>query len=118
MAAVEIPFVPSLGNYRFGTTIGDIGYIFAVRWNTREEAWYFSIFEVNGDPIIQGVKIVLGTYLGRRCNHPLFRDGVFLAVDLSTGDQPREAGFDDLGVRVAVQYVPVLDLVARLTGGG
>jgi hypothetical protein len=115
---VELPFIPSNGNYRFGTTIENAGYNFVVRWSTVEACWYFSIFEVNEDPIIQGVKIVTGTYLGRRCAHPLFDAGVFIAIDLASEEQPTDPGFDDLGTRVVVVFVPVQDLLVRLSGGG
>jgi hypothetical protein len=110
---VDIPFQPSIAYYRFGTPIDDASYVFDVRWNSREQAWYFDILEANLTPILYGTKIVLGTYLGRRCEHRLFNRGVFVAID--TTDKGREAAFDDLGTRVLVRYIPTDDLLVLLS---
>lgn len=101
----EIPLVPSIGHYDFTTTIEGSDYLFVVRWNTREQAWYFDLFESNGRVIRKGFKIVLGSYIGRGINHPLFlRDGMFFAFDSS--QQHREATFDDIGSRVILYFMP------------
>lgn len=102
------------GLYRVGTSIADVPYLFDVRWNVRAAAWFMDIREQNETPIAMGIKIVLGAYLGRRCQHALFRDGVFVAED--TTNQGREATFDDLGSRVIVKYIPAVELVRRLSG--
>jgi hypothetical protein len=111
MASLEIPLVPSIGSYRFGTAIDTVPYLFDVRWNTRDQAWYLDVLETDETPIVRGVKIVLGAYLGRRSNHPLFKNGVLVASD--TSGATRDATFDDLGTRVKLQYIPVLDLMQR-----
>lgn len=110
---ITIPFQPSLANYSFGCAINDVTYLFEVRWNDRALAWYFSLAETDTTPIISGIKIVLGAYLGRQCSHDLFKGGVFVAVD--TSGKEAEAGFDDMGVRVIVKYIPVLELIRRLS---
>ena len=93
-----IPVVPSVPNYRFSTSIDDATYIFDFRWNTREAAWFFDISEADETSILQGVKVVLGMYLGRRSTHRFFRDGVLVAKD--TTAKGVEATLDDLGIRV------------------
>lgn len=98
--ALVIPFVPSIAFYRVATTINSTQYIFDVRWNTRDSAWYFDVLEEDETPIVRGVKVVLGCLLGRNTDHPLFRQGVIVAADLS--DSGRDAGFDDFGTRVQV----------------
>ena len=122
-----LPAVPSEGNYDFGTTIEQVGYIIAIQWNTRDKtidddgnvlvdgAWYFSVYDVANNPIQTGIKIVLGTFLGKRANHPLFTNGVFIARDMS--GQEKDPGFDDLGARVQFFYVPNIDL-AKVLGSG
>ena len=114
--AVTVPFVPSIGNYRFGTTLQDTPYLLDVAWNVTEQAWYFTVRESDQTIIQSNLKIVLGTYIGRRSDHPLFTQGVFVAIDLTNKGQ--EAGFDDLGTRVVVQYIPQLDLVRRIREKG
>lgn len=109
--AIILPFVPSIPFYEFGTTLDNVEYIFNVRWNGRDEAWYFDVNESDGTPIVRGVKVVLGGYLGRWVEHPLFREGVLVAVDLS--DAGQDAGFDDFGTRVVVMRM-TLDEVLSL----
>lgn len=113
MASIQIPVLPSVGSYRFATVIETVAYIFDVRWNTRDQAWYLDVLEVDETPIMRGMKILLGVYLGRRSSHPLFMNGVLVASDMSA--QGKEAGFDDLGTRVLLQYIPVLDLIQRIS---
>jgi hypothetical protein len=99
-------------NFRVGTTIGGSPYIIDGRWDTRDAAWYLDFLEADLTPIIFGIKLVLGAYLGRTSNHHLFRDGVLVAVDSS--GQRKDAGFDDMGTRVLLEYIPVLELLRRL----
>ena len=113
---LEIPLKASIGYYRLGTSIGGTHYLLDVRWNVSAAAWYVDFFEADETAIILGVKIVLGAYLGRRSNHALFTNGVFVAMDMS--NQGQEAGFDDLGSRVLVQYIPVVELIRRIQDHG
>lgn len=112
MASSILPFVPGDANYRFSTTLNDVDYTFDVRWNERDEAWYFDMLDASGEPIVLGVKIVLGAYLGRQSAHPFFKTNVIAAIDTTL--EERDATFDDLGVRVLVQHYPIGDLVAEL----
>ncbi len=104
-----LPFIPSEGNYRFQTTIEDVPYVFDVRWNERDVAWYFDLFQSDGVSIELGIKVVLNAYLGRTSTHSLFQRGVLAAID--TSGAYAEPGFDDLGTRVEVRYYSVSDLV-------
>lgn len=112
--ALELPLAPTFSNYRFASTIEGTPYLFDVRWNTRDAAWYMDVLEVDQTPIQHGIKLVLGAYLGRRSNHRLFLNGVFVMVD--TSGARRDATYDDLGTRVILEYIPVLELIRRLRG--
>lgn len=105
-----LPFVPSVPYYRFRTSIENVAYIFDVRWNVRDAAWYFDLLETDETPIALGVKIVLGMSLARRIKHPLFRNGTLVAID--TSGKLREPGLDDLGTRVQIRYYTVYDIIA------
>lgn len=107
--SITIPLRASLANYEFNTTINEVTYAFSMRWNARDSAWYMDILEVDQTPVVYGVKIVLGTYLGRTTNHPLFRSGVMTVTD--TTGVGREAGFDDIGSRVVVQWYSNAEVV-------
>ena len=104
MAYQQLPLVPSTPNYRFATTLDGTSYVFDVRWNARDEAWYLDVYDQNETLIRAGVKIVLGALLGRRSVDPAFPDGLLIATDLS--GEGREATFDDLGTRVVVIFTP------------
>lgn len=112
--ALLIPFRPSIGRYRFITVIGGDQYIFRVRWNTRDAAWYFNLLEYDETPILEGVKVVLGTYLGRRSNHPLLLNGVFVARSNATVH--KDPGLDDLGASVNVLYFTRAEMVTEMYG--
>lgn len=100
---VVLPLKPSIGNFTFRTLLLDNEYLFRCRWNRQTLAYYLDVSESDKTPILYGMKVVLGTYLGRSSTHPLFRRGVF-APRIPLGTDRREAQFADLGVRVQVWY--------------
>lgn len=110
MADTELPIDSTAPFYTVGTTIENVQFLFDVRWNDRDQAWYFDLLDETGDPIVSGLKIVLGVLLGRRCRDPRFPSGAIFASDLSNSN--REATLTDLGVRVKLYYRPAADMVA------
>src|SRR5678815_5091976 len=97
---ILLPFRPSIPQYRFRTAILGAEYRFDVRFNTRVDLYFVDISDVKSVPIVAGVPIVLGAFLGRNSGHTLFQSGVLLARD--TTQSGREARFADLGDRVQV----------------
>lgn len=108
-----LPFVPSDPHYTFDTTIVDEQVFFEVRWNERDSAWYFDMYDANGGPMALGVKVVLGAYLGRQSPHPWFSENVLAAIDTTLSNV--DPGFDDLGTRVLIQHYTADTLLAELT---
>lgn len=111
---IALPFIPSVPVYSFSTSINGASFNFDVRWNTRDAAWYFDVSTEEGVVLRQGVKIVLGAYLGRVSDSDLFTQGVFVARD--TSGQGLDATFDDLGTRVEVLYLTALEIQGMLNG--
>ena len=109
--SIVLPFLPSIGVYDFTCSINARTYLFDVRWSGYERAWYFDLYDDASNIVGLNNKIVLGAFIGRRHDHVLFREGVIIAADLSGKHQ--EFGFDDVGTRCIVQYVPVLELIYR-----
>jgi len=97
-----IPLVPSLPYYRFTTTLDAEQYVFDVRWNARDAAWYLDLYEIEGAAVAMGIKLVLGVGLGRKSTHHLFVDSILKLVD--TSGARRDAGFDDMGTRVLLYF--------------
>ena len=106
-----IPLVPSQGFYDFSTAVNGLTLSFTVRWNSVDEAFYFDIVDQSGNAIVLGIKLVLGAYLGRWCQHKLFRDGVLVAID--TSSTLTDAGFDDAGDRVQLWYYTANELISN-----
>jgi len=102
MSILRLPIDASFPNYRVTITLESVPYIFDVRWNQRDLAWYFDISDITEVPIKNGIKIVLGKDLGGPCADPRWPKGFFLAEDLS--NQGKDATIDDLGSRVVVDY--------------
>jgi hypothetical protein len=131
-----IPFQPSIGRYKFTCTINGRDYLFRAYWNNRDVstlmprgAWYFSVYDLGADavsqgspgasdqsqptPIMFGIKIVRGAYLGRTSQHPLFTEGVMIARSVVPGD-PSEADLDTLGSRVQVRYYTFAEMINEI----
>ena len=109
MAASVLDFIPRVGNYRFSTNLNNVEYTFDVRWNSRDKAWRFDMYDNDGYLMVAGVKIVIDAYLGRRSTHPFFNQNVLVAIDLAnSGVEPT---YDDMGVRVEFRHYPLSDLV-------
>lgn len=77
-------------------------YVWILRWNSRAGAWYLDVLDDDESPIRVGIRVVLGTALGRRCVDARFPPGVLYAVD--TSGARREATLDDLGTRVKLYF--------------
>lgn len=108
MSTVALPLRPSNPSYRVGVALSGEQYVFAVRWNARDEAWYLDVLAADGTKLRTGIRVVLGTLLGGRVVLDTFPPGVLQAVDLTNAG--REAGLDDLGDRVQIYYYPFEDM--------
>lgn len=106
----QLPFIPSEFHYRVNSVVDGTEYIFDVRWNARDGAWYMDLLDVEEDPIRTGMKIVLGSLIGARSADPRYPLGAFVASDLANSGI--DAGFDDLGVRVVVFFYTATELTA------
>lgn len=78
------------------------GFLFEFRFNDEDLTFYVDVYDADGTTIANGIRIVLGVYLGSRYDHQLFRRGVLVAIDTSGTDT--EAGLSDLGSRVKLVY--------------
>lgn len=100
----QLPLQPSVANYRFGTTLDGTPYIIDIYWNSRSSTWYMDLLGEDEVPIRNSMRLVLGTLIGGRSADARFPSGSFLVVDLSGADI--DAGFNDMGVRIMVWYIP------------
>ena len=109
---IALPVIPNVAYYTFSTVIETEVYTFVFRWNVRDASWYFDCTMEDGTVLQQGVRVVLGAYLGRACTQGFFNQGVLVARD--TSGQGLEAKFEDFGTRVELLYLSALDIQAML----
>lgn len=107
----EIPFIAGTPRQRLELRIGGSQLIITSRWNERDHggAHYLDFFDVDEQPIVRGVKVVLGAFLAQGCAHEWFQRNKVMAYDRSRS--ARDAGVDDLGGRIAVLVLSPADLV-------
>lgn len=100
----QLPLKPSIPFQKFSMTIDGATFVVNLRWNTRDGAWYFDLLDQGEDPIVSGVKLVLGVALGRHSSDARMPRGAFMASDLLNSG--KDATLDDLGTRVLVYFYP------------
>lgn len=100
----QIPTNPN-GNPSFSETISidDVYYKLLFKWNASDESWLLDFLDINDNPIICGIKLVVEYELIRMHALPVMPPGRLFLFDLS-GNYER-CGFDDLGGRCKLYYL-------------
>jgi hypothetical protein len=102
MSIYYLPARTDVPHYDFDVDLEGAIYALELYWNSRAGAWFLSVSDVNGTPIVSGRKVVLGAPLLGRGVLPAGPPGILVAYDSSGQDQ--EAGQNDLGARVQLVY--------------
>lgn len=111
---VYLSIVPGDPNQRFRTSLAGTEYLVSLRWNARVNTWFMHLHDDQEDPIWLSMAVVLGVPIGSRCIDERW-PGMLRAVDLSgTG---RDAGLDDLGVRVMIEFYTEEEVAEILEAG-
>lgn len=74
-----------------------------IRWSQREEAWYLSVADVEDEPIVSGIKVVVNTPLLRRVVDERAPAGIIMALDV-TGELG-DPNLDALGDTIPLVYI-------------
>lgn len=106
---VVIPLVGDLPHYTQQVELDGATFGLELQWNFREEAWFLSLADGEGDAIASGLKLVVGFPLITRCKDSRMPGGFFQAQDTAGGDQ--DPGFSDLGSRVKLYYFSAGELI-------
>lgn len=107
-----LPFTAGIPHYDFTVTLDESLYSFDVKWNSCDAHWYFDMFDADDEPVVVGVKIVLGTFLGRKAAHPFFANNVITAIDTTL--ENRDPDFDDIGRRVFIEHMTFQEHLASI----
>lgn len=102
MSIYYLPARTDLEHYDFTTDLEGSLYTFELYWNQRASAWFVSVADVDGQPIVSGRKVVLGAQLLGRAVRPAGPPGLLIAID--TSGASLEPGIADLGGRVQLVY--------------
>jgi hypothetical protein len=106
----QLDVVPSIPFQRARTS----KYVVDLRWNERAAAWFMDLYDEAESPIRVGIKVVIGTWLGRRSVDPRFPPGAIVAID--TSGAGRDATLDDLGTRVILLFYSGEEILAAVSG--
>lgn len=97
-----IPTRVDLEDYEQEVELSGVSYLLRFTWNFREEFWYLTISDVDGNVIAGNIKIVIGKPLLDEVPGTAKPAGNLLALDTSNKDE--EAGLTDLGDRVLLMW--------------
>ena len=101
MAVSLLPLRNDTAVYSFITTLTGVDFGFRFYWNDQDAAWYFDLSDATGVPLLDGVRVVLGTLALRSSTALPF--GYLICVDQS--NTHTEPGLTDLGARVIIGYL-------------
>lgn len=107
-----IPVNGELPHQLFNVQLDGATYGLELRWNQRALGWFLSIFDVSGNLLLSGRRLVVGWGLIARFKkwNASLPPGDFIVVD-STGEG-LEPGLDELGTRVKLVYIEAQELSA------
>lgn len=100
--AVKIPLRQDLPHFSAQFELDGATYTFEFQWNFRSGAWFMSISDGDGAPIVNGVQVVVGWPLAKRIKDARMPLGTLQAQDTAGGDE--DPGLTDLGARVQLYY--------------
>lgn len=86
------------------TQLEGVEYLLTFLWSDRESCWYVGIGDQDGNPIAQGIRLVLGASLLRRFTDTRLPPGRLALVDF-TGTGLDLTQPTDLGVGYQLMYV-------------
>lgn len=88
--------------YSFECALDGESFVFAFRWNTRDESWSFDVDDAAGNRLVSGRKVVLDWPLLVRFRSESLPEGQLVATDTSgEGEAP---SLEDFGTRVVLSY--------------
>jgi hypothetical protein len=110
MTAQILPLRTDSPRYSIRTELDGARYLFDLEWNDRAAAWFFSISDAEGVPLVSGVRVVIDLPLLDGFSNAALPPGVLFAADSMNMDL--DPGRTDLGDRVQLVYTPIADIPA------
>lgn len=103
MAIFELATQQGLSAWTQRVELDGVAYSLEFAWNERDGAWFISLAQPDGTPLVSGLKLVTNRPLLRRFRYRVgLPPGELYAIDLS--GKIAYAGFSDLSNGVTITY--------------
>jgi hypothetical protein len=99
---IAVPLTDDVDHWEQLTVLDDREFRISFEWSEREEKWYLSIADQDGDILAAGLPLVEAVDILRRETDPRLPQGVLSLID-NTGAR-EEADRDQLGTRWVLTY--------------
>lgn len=107
-----LPHQRDAARFQYEIDLDGVSVILRFEWNDRAGGWFLDVLTSTEDPIVSGVRVVVGIPLWNRYRDPRIPPGMLEAID--TSGAGLDPAFADLGDRVVLLYTPVDELPAAL----
>lgn len=82
------------------TALGDVPVVLRLAWSVRSRSWTIDLYTPDGDPLLVGVRLVLGLPLWRGAVDARLPDGVVLPVRIGGAGDPGPLDLETGAVQV------------------
>lgn len=101
MAILKVPTPTAFSVYDFTIDLDSVVYTISMFYNTRSARWYFSLSDIDGNPLRQGLKLVSNWPLTQTWTQQGRPEGELIAAN---PENDNDANRDTLDVDVFVCY--------------
>jgi hypothetical protein len=110
MAIVIYPIsdAPQIGNYLFSVSLDGTDYVIDLKYNAREDSWYFDVVGIEGNQIRSGLKCSSNWVPLRTMSNIPRPLGEIILID--TRLRPQDPTLEDIGNTVLLGYVEQISL--------
>lgn len=98
----EVPLPGELPFFNIRVRLSGSEYVFDFRYNQREDRYYLTLQNQDGEPLVSGFKVVCNVPIGRKSARVDLPLGKLIFQDETTSQEP--ARYGDLGERVKLYY--------------
>jgi hypothetical protein len=105
--SLEIPlYSDTLSRWEVKVDLSGKRYSFYVSYNSRMEAWFMSVSDANGKPLLAGIRLVPGVYFldKYRASVPELPPGELWLMDTEGKQETAEVTRENLNIRFALTY--------------
>ncbi len=109
MSQFVIPLTQGAAAFRTRVPLDGVDFLLDLTWNGRAAAWFLSVFSADGEPLVQGLKVVSNRPLLHRFRHiEGMPAGELFAADYS--QNVACANFEQLGTSIDFLYLDAAEV--------